>query len=53
MERPARYTIRTVEMMVPKVPMYANKIIVTVIRVRYCVVVKADIPECDDYAGAS
>ena len=53
MEQSARYTIRTGELMVPKVPMYVNNIIDTVIQVRYCIVVKADIPECDDCAGAS
>ena len=50
MERPARYTICTVEIMVP---MYINNIIIAIIRPRYYVVVKADIPKCDDHADAS
>src|SRR5437762_1112275 len=48
MEQSARYTIRTGELKVPKVPMYVNNIIITGIPARYCLVVKADIPECDD-----
>jgi hypothetical protein len=50
MERPARYTICTVEIMVP---MYINNIIITIIPARYCIVVKADIPKCGDHADAS
>jgi len=53
MEQSARYTIRTGELMVPTVPMYVNNIIITVIPAGYCIVVKADIPKCEDHADAS
>jgi hypothetical protein len=53
MEQSARYTIRIRELMVPTVPMYVNNIMITVIPAGYRIVVKADIPKCDDQTDTS